>query len=534
MGASMRRLLARYALVSLFLAGCGGGSSKPTTPTGPTASASIGTAGGTVASTDGTLQVVIPAGALPSDLTVTVTPTTSPGGAAVGTVYEIGPTGTKFAMPVTLTLAYDPTKLGGADPSMLRVATYASGSWQMLPGAKVDTTAMTVSGTTTHLSPYALVTAASGAVCAAISGGSHCDASSGPNGSGATVSCTPSTCADATNACAGYPGAKMMGCTEGANGFTATCCFDPGAPICFSAGGGAHCTDSGSTPGGGSGGTQSGGSQTTVTCPPAPTCATATAANTCAGYPGAAVQSCTDSSSGYTAACCFDPGAPVCVSVGAGSSCGGSSNGAVTCPPPPSCETSNPCGNAPGTTMSSCTDTTSGYSAVCCYAVGQLPPAGGTSSSGGTSSADAGVSSGGGGGASGGGSHGGSDASQPPPDRKDGGYVPPPAPDAGYVPPPPDGGYVPPPQKDGGPVPPPDDAGAQPCQIMTMPPSGSNSPCGVTEFCPSNGDMWSVRCQAPGTPCSCQAKGQQTGTVLVSCDPYDASALLRACGFPGG
>ena len=73
----------------LLAAGCGGG--HPPAATGPTASGVVGASGGTVATADGALTVAIPAGALAADLTVTVTPTSSPGGGAVGTVYENRP-----------------------------------------------------------------------------------------------------------------------------------------------------------------------------------------------------------------------------------------------------------------------------------------------------------------------------------------------------------------------------------------------------------------------------------------------------------
>jgi hypothetical protein len=557
----MRRLSRSISTILLFLAGCGGGSSQ-LVPTGKTSSATIGTTGGNLASTDGALQVVIPAGALPSNVMVSVTPTTPPGSGSIGTVYEIGPTGTQFTTPITLTLQYDASKLGGTDPSMLRVATYASGGWQMLPGAKIDTQAKTVSGTTTHLSPYTLVSAATGAVCATIRGGANCSGSTGSDGTpnGGSVSCTASTCASAANACAGYPGAKLSGCTDSADGFTATCCFDPGASICFSAGAGGACLDAA----GGPAGTGTGGSQT-FTCPPPPTCATATAANTCGGYPGATVQDCADTASGYSAACCFAPGAPVCVAVGAGAGCadGGNTNGpsgqTFTCPPPPTCKGSNPCANTPGTTMTSCTDTTNGYNAVCCYPVGQLPATGGSGSSSGTPGADAGMSSGGGG-TSGTDTGGGKDAGvvyppppppdgghMLPPDKDAGGYVPPPPPDGGFLPPPdkdaggyvppppPDGGFPPPPDKDAGgyvpPPPPPTDAGTQPCQPMMMPPSTAGAPCGAGEFCPATGTSWQVRCQQGGI-CSCMQDGKQLAMVNASCDPYDWAALMQACGFP--
>src|SRR4029079_15729510 len=93
-----------------------------------------------------------------------------PAAGAVSTVYEIGPTGTQFAMPVRLTLHYTDGSLASTRASMLRVATFAGGSWQILSGAEVDTNARTVSGLTTHLSPYAIIagTVANAKTCATI------------------------------------------------------------------------------------------------------------------------------------------------------------------------------------------------------------------------------------------------------------------------------------------------------------------------------------------------------------------------------
>jgi len=362
----------------------------------------VGTAGGMVESADGALQVAIPAGALPSDVMMTIEAASAPGNGAVGTVYEIGPTGTQFAMPVTLTFDYSAVALNGTPPSALRVATFASGDWQVLAGGSVDTAAKTVSGTTMHLSPYAIVAATAAPMCATVSGGQSCTASGGAGGiNGAdgtmTVTCTPSLCADAAgqNVCGAYPGAKMTSCTDGPSGYTATCCFDAGASICLAAGGsGGGCTMDCSPSG------------CTANCPPPPTCADATTTSVCGAYPGATFQSCTDGPSGYTGACCFAPGAPVCKTVGSARACGGSSNGVITCEPGPTCAGSNPCAGYPETTLQSCTDSPDGYTAVCCYPAGELPAGGGSGSSsggGGATSGGGSSSSGAGGTTSGGG-----------------------------------------------------------------------------------------------------------------------------------
>src|SRR3954468_17553981 len=226
----MRTGLVLYTCIfsSLTLAvGCGGGSSKP--PAGAPTMTVVGMSGGALMSSDGNLAVNIPAGALPGNVTITTEPAAAPATGAVGTVYEIGPTGTQFAMPVTLTLHYDMTALSGASESSLRVATFAGGSWQLLPGAVVDTHAKTVSGVTTHLSPYAIVTEMVGKTCATVQTAFGCTATGAPNGggtssggtapadpgtgaTGGTSTCEPPTCAGAMNVCAQYPGAAMDTC----------------------------------------------------------------------------------------------------------------------------------------------------------------------------------------------------------------------------------------------------------------------------------------------------------------------------------
>ena len=341
----------------------------------------VGPSGGAVSSSDGNLAVNIPAGALPADVTITTEPAAAPAAGAVGNVYEIGPTGTQFAMPVTLTLHYDMTALSGATESSLRVATFAGGSWQLLPGAVVDTQAKTVSGVTTHLSPYAIVTEMVGKTCATVQTAFGCPATGAPTagggpssggtappntGAGATggssSTCDPPTCAGATNVCAQYPGAAMDSCVDSSTGYSAACCFPSNAPICFAiAGAGGACAGGTGTNGGGS------------TCPPPPTCDSATAAMACAGYPGATLQNCTNGATGFTGACCFAPQAPVCVKTGAGRACAGSTGGGTTCPPPPRCADGNPCGNFVGAKASSCTDTADGFEATCCFADGTLP-----------------------------------------------------------------------------------------------------------------------------------------------------------------
>lgn len=116
----------------------------------------MGSGGGKVTTTDGLVTVDVPAGALPTDTNITITEIPAPIADSVGKTFEIGPTGTQFAVPVTLSFQYGGFDLAGNAPSELEVATIANGAWVALSGQAIDTTAQIASAQTTHLSPYAI------------------------------------------------------------------------------------------------------------------------------------------------------------------------------------------------------------------------------------------------------------------------------------------------------------------------------------------------------------------------------------------
>src|SRR3954447_97999 len=93
-----------FLLAAALLSSTGGCMPKTDgTGTEAPAMASIGNGGGKVTSADGRITVAFPAGALPALTAVTVTPVASPGGGTVGQVFELGPSGTTFEKPVTIT-----------------------------------------------------------------------------------------------------------------------------------------------------------------------------------------------------------------------------------------------------------------------------------------------------------------------------------------------------------------------------------------------------------------------------------------------
>lgn len=94
-------------LLPLLLGGCWGGGDDATDT--PSASAAIGPAGGTLTGPDG-VQLVVPAGALASTTTLTITrtqagaPALPPAVRVAGHMYEFTPHGLQFDRPVTLRL----------------------------------------------------------------------------------------------------------------------------------------------------------------------------------------------------------------------------------------------------------------------------------------------------------------------------------------------------------------------------------------------------------------------------------------------
>jgi hypothetical protein len=130
-------------------------------PSGDLIATNIGPGGGTLGTVgvDG-VTVTIPPNALTSTLAMTVQRSGQLGpDGTIGQVFEIGPTGTTFAVPITIAFNYTDAELAGLAPSEFAVETTSGGSgpWTPLSQIVVDIYAHTIAGQTTHLSPYALV-----------------------------------------------------------------------------------------------------------------------------------------------------------------------------------------------------------------------------------------------------------------------------------------------------------------------------------------------------------------------------------------
>jgi hypothetical protein len=122
---------------------------------------SIGPQGGTLTFAAGAVVLTFPAGAVSQSTVFTVVQTTTypPDPTVLGpAVYEIGPTGTTFAQPVSLRVSFSGITLPpGVQKSDLAVYKVVSGAWQKNPTSVVDTVAGTLTASITSLSTYGVL-----------------------------------------------------------------------------------------------------------------------------------------------------------------------------------------------------------------------------------------------------------------------------------------------------------------------------------------------------------------------------------------
>jgi len=156
-------------LSALLLAACGGsGGTADDTPApeatavghpiGRLGSSVIGTAGGTLRSADGSVEVEVPPGAFGRDETLTLQEISNEAHGAPGRAWRITPEGLKSAVPMTLRFRYTDADLQGSEAGQLRIAYQDARRRWIIPAAPVlDTTARTVSVQTTHFSDWSLL-----------------------------------------------------------------------------------------------------------------------------------------------------------------------------------------------------------------------------------------------------------------------------------------------------------------------------------------------------------------------------------------
>ncbi len=127
------------------------------TPIGIGSSATIGVAGGTIQSSDGRLDVIIPAGALSSDIQVSIQPITNEAPLGFSSGYRLEPEGTTFAVPISLVFNYTDSMVSQVPEDFLWIVTQAANhSWNAIQHIAHDGAANTITAQTTHFSDWSL------------------------------------------------------------------------------------------------------------------------------------------------------------------------------------------------------------------------------------------------------------------------------------------------------------------------------------------------------------------------------------------
>ena len=145
------------------------------------------------------ITITIPAGALAADTTITINvapASTAPNPADVASpLFDLGPTGTKFAKPVTLVIDYDATKAPAGKTPV--IAFLANAAWT--PLADSAAAGGKVTATTTHFTPFAVVWTSSGAGTCSVSGFTACGGDPTGTWSYTDACMTPPSTYDPTN-----------------------------------------------------------------------------------------------------------------------------------------------------------------------------------------------------------------------------------------------------------------------------------------------------------------------------------------------
>lgn len=136
----------------------GGGNGVITetgSPSGSLVSGTFDASGGTLASQDGRVELVIPPGALAGAAVITLQPISNQIPQGIGNAYRLGPDGMEFMVPVKLILHYQNQELTGTVPELVFAAHQgADRIWQVHGGISVDANNKTITAALQHFSDW--------------------------------------------------------------------------------------------------------------------------------------------------------------------------------------------------------------------------------------------------------------------------------------------------------------------------------------------------------------------------------------------
>lgn len=153
-------------MIAVSLAACskgGGGGNEEVKPAvtpvgtndGTAVSQSIGAAGGTVVSNDGVMELVIPAGALSANTTISIQPITNNTPNGRGKAYRCTPDGLTFAKNITVKFHYTEEEAAATNPEYMMVAFQDSeGKWQVVQDLTNNETTKTILASVNHFTDF--------------------------------------------------------------------------------------------------------------------------------------------------------------------------------------------------------------------------------------------------------------------------------------------------------------------------------------------------------------------------------------------
>ncbi len=124
-------------------------------PDGNAISQTIGPEGGRLATPDGVVQLVLPAGAVTQPTTITIQPITNHTPNGIGKAYRFSPDGLQFDKPATLTFQYTDDQVTVNEAEGLKVAFQGEDkAWYNVAGVQVDTQQKRISVPMAHFSDW--------------------------------------------------------------------------------------------------------------------------------------------------------------------------------------------------------------------------------------------------------------------------------------------------------------------------------------------------------------------------------------------
>lgn len=111
--------------------------------------------GGSLRSSDGVVELIIPPGAVPKNTTISIQPITNLMSNSNGKAYRLEPSGIQFQKPVQLIFHYDEEETKDSMQLLMGIAMQDDkGQWFSLKSFDLDTVAKTISGNINHFSVW--------------------------------------------------------------------------------------------------------------------------------------------------------------------------------------------------------------------------------------------------------------------------------------------------------------------------------------------------------------------------------------------